>query len=165
MTIETFAQNTIKFLGIPIDGTKTEMIEKLKAKGYEYDSYSDALFGEFNGQQVYIQVQTVNNRVWRIAIIDQRETDEANIKIRFNNLFDQFDANGKYKSIYGEKLGDSDRISYEMLVHKKRYEAVFAFTDNSTNGIVWYMISEIYGKYLINMFYENRDNAANGDDL
>ena len=79
LAVSGFAQNTIKFLGIPIEGTKKEMISKLQAKGYEYNSYADVLTGEFNGYDVTISVQTVNNRVWRIAIIDRNTTDETNI--------------------------------------------------------------------------------------
>lgn len=165
IAIEGFAQNTIKFLGVPIDGTKKEMIANLKAKGYEYDSYSDVLVGEFNGTDVNISVQTVNNRVWRIAIIDTNENDETNTKIRFNRLFDQFSNNKKYVLLNGETLTDEDDISYEMTVHKKRYEASFTFADKSVNGLVWYMIAEQFGRYRIAMFYENLDNAANGDDL
>lgn len=30
---------------------------------------------------------------------------------------------------------------------------------------VWFMISEIYGKYYITMFYDNEYNRANGEDL
>ncbi len=66
--VGVYAQNTIKFLGIPIDGSKKEMIAKLKAKGYEYDSTNDWLVGEFNGEDVIISVQTVNNRVWRLVL-------------------------------------------------------------------------------------------------
>lgn len=168
MTITAIAQdsNTIKFLGIPVDGTKKEMISKLQAKGYEYDAYSDALFGEFNGTNVIIFVQTVNNRVWRISIVDANvNDDEANIKIRYNNLFKQLSNNSKYKVLDGSTLGEKDEISYEMTVHKKRYEAGFTFKDKSIHGLVWYMIVEEYGKYGIKMFYENLDNAANGDDL
>ena len=33
-----FAQKDVtKFLGIPVDGTKTQMIQKLKAKGFDVD--------------------------------------------------------------------------------------------------------------------------------
>ena len=168
MTITAIAQesNTIKFLGIPIDGNKKEMISKLQAKGYKYDAASDALFGEFNGTNAAISVQTVNNRVWRIAIIDANmNSDEANIKIRYNLLFEQLSNNGKYEVADGSTLGEKENISYEMIVHKKRYEATFAFKDKSIHGFVWYMIAEQYGKYGIVMFYENLDNAANGDDL
>lgn len=168
MTIAAIAQdnNTIKFLGIPVEGNKKEMISKLQAKGYEYDASSDALFGEFNGTNVNISVQTVNNRVWRIAIVDANvNDDEANIKIRFNRLFEQLSNNGKYEVFDGNTLGEKEDISYEMAVHKKRYDASFTFKDKSIHGAVWYMIAEQYGKYGIVMFYENLDNAANGDDL
>lgn len=162
---DAFSQNTIKFLGIPVDGTKKSMIDALKAKGYTYNSVQDMLSGEFNGNDVYISVQTVNNRVWRLAVIDQSFTDEANIKIRFNNLLGQFENNNKYIILAGEKLGAKEDISYEITVHKKRYEAIFGFRDENVNGHVWYMIADRYGSYGIAMFYENLDNAANGDDL
>ena len=168
ITITTIAQesNTIKFLGIPVDGTKKEMISKLQAKGYIYDAVSDALFGEFNGTDAVISVHTVNNRVWRIAIGDaDMNSDEANIKIRYNRLFEQLSNNGKYEVADGSTIGEKEDISYEMIVHEKRYEAAFAFKDKSIHGFVWYMIAEQYGKYGIVMFYENLDNAANGDDL
>lgn len=167
MTIAAIAQdsNTIKFLGIPVDGTKKEMISKLQEKGYKYDASSDVLFGEFNGKDVNISVQTVKNRVWRIAIIDTNENDEISTKSRFNRLFDQFSNNKKYVLLNGEKLTDEDDISFEMLVYKKRYEASFTFADKSVNGLVWYTIIRGDWEYSIAMFYENLDNAANGDDL
>ena len=168
MTIVAIAQNsnTIKFLDIPVDGTKKEMISKLQAKGYEYDAYSDGLFGEFNGTDVIIFIHTVNNRVWRICIVDENiDNDEANIKIRYNNLFKQLSNNGKYKVLDGRTLGEEEDISYEMTVHKKRYEAGFTFKDKSIHGRLWYMLTSAYGKYGIKMFYENLDNEANGDDL
>ena len=168
MTIAAIAQdsNTIKFLGIPVDGTKKEMISKLQAKGYEYDASSDVLLGEFNGADVIIFVQTVNNRVWRIGIVDANtDDDEANIKIRYNKLFKQLLNNGKYEVHAGSTLGEEEDISYGMVVLNKRYEAAFHLKDKSIHGRVWYMIEEKYGEYGIMMFYENLDNEANGDDL
>lgn len=165
IAVGAYSQNTIKFLGIPIDGTKKEMISKLVAKGYEYNSYQDVLTGEFNGTNVTISVQTVNNRVWRIVVVDKSFDGEANIKVLFNNLLDQFLSNKKYILAQGEKLTDKDDISYEITVHKKRYDAAFILADETINGYVWYMIVDEYGKYRIAIFYENQDNAANGDDL
>ena len=168
MTIAAIAQdsNTIKFLGIPVDGTKKEMISKLQAKGYKYDTSLDVLFGEFNGTNVIIYVQTVNNRVWRIGIGDvNANNDETSIKIRYNNLFKQLSNNGKYEVYDGSTLGEKEDISYEMAVHKKRYDATFTFKDKSIHGCVWYMIVNVDGKYGIIMYYENFDNAANGEDL
>lgn len=168
MTIAAIAQdsNTIKFLGIPVDDTKEEMISKLQAKGYKYDTYSDNLFGEFNGVNVAIFVQTVNNKVWRIGIVDANvNNDEVDIKIRYNRLFEQLSNNGKYEVYDGSTLGEEEDISYGMDVLNKRYDAYFTFKDKSIHGRVWYTIVERYGRYGILMFYENFDNEANGDDL
>ena len=166
MTIAAIAQdNTIKFLGIPVDGTKKEMISKLLAKGYKFGAYSDNLFGEFNGTDVIIYVQTVNNKVWRIGIGDANVMDEADIKYCYNRLFKQLSNNGKYEVHSGSTLGEKDNISYEMTFHNKRYDAVFHLKDKSIHGRVWYTIDEEDGEYGIIMFYENLDNEANGDDL
>lgn len=167
MTIASIAQdsNTIKFLGIPVNGTKKEMISKLLAKGYKLGAFSDNLFGEFNGTDVIIYVQTVNNRVWRIAIADANGNDEADIKHRYNRLFEQLSNNGKYEVHSGSTLGEEEDISYGMAVLNKRYDAVFHLKDKSIHGRVWYTIDEEDGEYGIVMFYENLDNEANGDDL
>ena len=45
-------KDVTKFLGIPVDGYKPAMIEKLKAKGFTRSTWDkDALEGEFNGTQ------------------------------------------------------------------------------------------------------------------
>ena len=65
-------KDVTKFLGIPVDGYKTEMIKKLKEKGYQYNSQLDCMTGEFNGRDVYIRIATNNNKpksVVRSAII------------------------------------------------------------------------------------------------
>lgn len=166
LSFSSFAQQPcITFLGIPVDGTKREMISKIEAKGYKYDAYNDYLVGEFNGVNVFIVVQTINNKVWRIAIVDKSFTDETNIKIRFNRLLEQFSNNSKYVKVDGNPLNENDDISYEMTVHKKRYDAAFIPVDTSINGIVWYAIGAEYSKYAITMFYENLNNAANDNDL
>ena len=122
-------KDVTQFLGIPVDGYKTEMIEKLQSKGYTYIKESDVFQGEFNGQDVNIFLQTYNNKVWRIAIADQKGTDETNIKIRFNNLIQQFSNNDKYDITEDEvsnyTISEDEDISYEMLVNNKRYDAYF----------------------------------------
>lgn len=128
LTIVANAQKDItKFLGIPIDGTKSAMIQKLKAKGFSYNSTYDWLEGEFNGRSVYLSIATNNNKVWRILVQDTQTSSETDIKIRFNNLCRQFEKNSKYVSVSdgSQALDEDEDISYKMLVDKKRYEAVF----------------------------------------
>lgn len=160
----SFGQNPMKFLGIPIDGSKEQMISALKNKGYTYDVRNDYFTGEFNGKEVMIAIGTNNNKVYRIYVA-LNFVDEAQVKIDFNNLYNQFMRNGKYELNSGDKLSDDEDISYEMTVHKKLYDVSFIPIDKSINGMVWYRICESFGKYYIAIFYDNLDNQANGDDL
>ena len=49
LSISIYAQqNVTKFLGIPVDGSKAAMIQKLKAKGFTYNTIADCLEGVFN---------------------------------------------------------------------------------------------------------------------
>lgn len=128
----SYAQKDVtQFLDIPIDGYKPEMIQKLKSKGFIINKYSENLLdGEFNGSKINLVIGTNNNKVWRIAVVDVNPTDETNIKIRFNNLIQQFINNKRYLILSDStstkfSIPEKEDISYEILVHKKRYEAVF----------------------------------------
>ena len=160
------------FLGIHVDGFKPQMIQKLKGKGFLQVQGQDALEGEFNGMNVNVFVVTNNNKVYRIMLCDKNTQDEANIKIRFNKLVSQFENNPRYITTSDFSLSDSEDISYEMLVHKKNYDAIYfqkAKTEDgdSSKKAVWFrIIKEEYGsKYYIAMFYDNEYNHANGEDL
>lgn len=132
-SIAVHAQVT-QFLGIPVDGSKPEMIRKLKEKGFESDAYNkDVLVGEFNGSQVYIHTVTNNNKVYRIMVCDANTVDERSIQIRFNNLYKQFTDNPKYIALTDYAIPDDEDISYEMTVNHKRYEATFLQMPTNTN--------------------------------
>lgn len=127
LSVATFAQKDVtKFLGIPVDGTKTQMIQKLKAKGFTYNQQKDILKGEFNGEQVEISVQTQGNKVWRLAISDVKGRDEGQIKIRYNKLINQFKNNENYMEISeNEVLSEDEDIQYKMIVDNKQYQTAF----------------------------------------
>ncbi len=170
LSFALYAQdNVTKFLGIPVDGSKASMIQKLKAKGFTYDNLLDRMEGEFNGHNVNIYIATNNNKVWRIAVIDKYDTrDEGQIKIKYNTLCRQFENNPNYISISSNELSESEDISYEITVHNKQYEAAYFQMPADTDAInrsVWFKINEEYGKYSIIIFYDNVFNRANGEDL
>lgn len=206
-------KDVTQFLGIPVDGNKSAMIQQLKAKGFRTNSYNkDVLEGRFNGIDVNLHIATNNGKVCRIMVCDANSVDERSIQIRFNNLCRQFEKNPKYISLGNEPIPDDEDISYEISVNHKRYEAIFyqqptELSDttlireklmqkilekytldeikNPTDEIqkelielslesmmelyskkpVWFMISDLYGKYYITMFYDNEYNRANGEDL
>lgn len=171
-TVVIFAQSDVtKFLGIPVDGSKSAMIQKLEAKGYKYDKLKDFLSGEFNGRDVIICVQTNNNKVWRIGVADAKTFDVINIKNRFNNLCQQFKQSVKYVSGSSNQLiSDDEDISFQMSVKHKRYEASFFQKGDDGNAdynkSVWFMInSPIYNEYSLILYYENGYNESKGEDL
>lgn len=182
------------FLGIPVDGTKAEMKRKLVAKGFTPKGYGDNeyLEGEFNGRDVLLGIVTNNNKVYRIAVADANSVDEANIRIRYNTLIQQFEANNKYETIHAIPIDEDTDISYEMTVKNKTFEADFFqksralttdknATDKTSSAVgtesteqqaqdkfkrlVWFRIMENFGKYGITIFYDNGYNEANGEDL
>lgn len=176
-----FAQTEVtKFLGIPVDGTKSEMIRKLKAKGFEDHPYYDkCLTGEFNGKNVNVYVITNNNKVYRIAVIETSDLDEGQIKIRYNNLVRQFENNRKYipgaESATEYIIPEDENISYNISVKNKQYQAAFyqmtdeeqasSYTLYTFYRRVWFTISKSIRDYCICIYYENLLNEANGEDL
>ena len=180
-----FAQKEVtKFLGIPVDGSPTEMIKKLKAKGFTTDEDfmqavelglidwdgPEVLTGRFNGEKVLLGLLVEQNKVWRICISDKNTRDETQIKIRFNSLVRQFEGNGKYVPLFDEQtIADDEDISYQMTVNNKRYEAYFVQKGEDgtvdEKRMVWFMISQRSEGYYIAMFYDNEYNQADGSDL
>ena len=128
MAISMSAQNDVTtFLGIPVDGFKSEMKQKLVSKGFvpKKVGTNEFLEGEFNGTDVHVYIVTNNNKVYRIMLCDANTQNEANIKIRFNKLVSQFENNKRYTSLDKYTLSDEENISYEMTVNKKNYDALF----------------------------------------
>lgn len=128
ISITLFAQRDVtKFMGIPVDGFKPEMIKKLKEKGFVSSANDKSILeGEFNGTQVNVHIATNNNKVYRIMLCDINLRGETDIKIRFNKLCQQFQSNSNYVSFFDDyTIKDDENIAYEIAVNDKRYEAVF----------------------------------------
>jgi len=124
--ILSFGQQPIKFLGIPVDGRESDMVFKLKQKGFKQHSFEDhCLVGTFNGRPSYVFIHTNKNKVDRIMVVDQEPISKRQVKVLYNNLLQQFEENGKYLSIGNEPIPDDEDIFYEMRVNNKEYAASF----------------------------------------
>lgn len=147
--------NVTEFMGIPVDGYKPEMIKKLESKGFVYNKQKDLLEGEFNGEQVYVFVQTYKDKVWRIIVYDKEVTKSyEDIKIRFGNILSKFFNNGRYVE---------DRDSYLPVKGFRLYQKP---EDGKYNRLVWFKVNEVSDEdYKIAFFYENILNIAKGEDL
>lgn len=149
------------FLGIPVDGTKPEMIQKLRAKGYTAIPNEEdmiAMLGTFNGEPVYIYVRANNNNeVFRIDVIDYNDRNEKDIKSRFNHLCSQFDNNEKYEISVtgGYYIPEKVKISREISKHKKSYWAAYHQKSIMSAEDSVAIMNEYYKKH--NMVVPNKD--------
>lgn len=154
LPIIMYAQKDVTtFLGIPVDGYKTEMRKKIISKGFTPKKINGNEYfeGEFNGTDVHLYIGTNNNKVYRIMLCDVKTLDEADIKIRFNRLVGQFEKNKRYLSLIDQTVPDDEDISYQMLVNNKVYEAVYYqmpdFEKVDTVALEEQIKEEILGKY------------------
>lgn len=140
-----------KFLGIPVDGSRSEMIRTLKTKGFTQSPVDkDVLIGKFNGMDVNVHIATNNDKVCRIMVCDVNTMNETDIRFRFNALCEQFKNNSKYCSLSEEdpKIKEGEDISYEMSAHNKRYQAIFfQIPDTTTTNYKEELQYLIYSKY------------------
>ena len=89
-----------KFMDIPVDGKKSEMIKQLKKKGFKHKRHSfdtsiDYMEGEFNGCNVDVYIVTNKKKVWRIAIEYNSLCTNTSIIPIYNRLCSQFENNIK----------------------------------------------------------------------
>ena len=178
-TITVFAQstndNTLKFLGHPIDGRKTEMRYHLLKKGFKYDSYSDCYKGYFNGKRANVFISTYKKKVDRIYVAFPM-TSESDIRYEYNHLISQFNRNDKYTSLFeNEEIAENEDISYEMTVNNKRYEAYYYYVPQIDSLAMqqWFQ-EEILTKYtpeeleeiteddVFRLLYENLEDILTG---
>ena len=171
LTLSLNAQ--VKFLGIPVDGDKSEIIQILIQKGYIFNRYKDCMMGEFNGNDAIIHVVEYKGKVGRIIVEDATPSNEIDIIFKYNNLIEQFENNGKY---IGEnaKLDNKTNIGYEMSHNHNRFEAVYYqksaddkdLDENELyNRKVWFMMQRANQGYKILIHYDNVSNMPNGEDL
>ena len=127
-------KDIIKFMGIPVDGSKFEVEQRLRTeKGFTYENndYRRAgiLSGYFNGYRVNVVVSDYNGLVNRVTVF-LPNASETQVRIQYNKLFNQFKNNDKY--IYqildcSGELSEEEDISYEIAVHDKQYQNVFFY--------------------------------------
>lgn len=132
LSVGLYAQKDVTtFLGIPVDGSKSKMIRKLKTKGFRVVPYSvGELSGEFNGADVSIYCSTNRNKVYQIAVVEQIKRDAKGAKARYNELLKQFQNNEKYvcRSLTLEcdsLISDEEDLDYNIQFNKKVYSTIF----------------------------------------
>ena len=154
------SESTLKFLGIPVDGSKSEMVAALKSKGFRYDSSSGFLVGDFNGKKSQIAIVENHGKVYRVVVFNADTYDEGQIRIMFNNLIHQFEnSNNKYFYIVpNNPIPEDEDIHYEILVNKKQYIAEFVYNPLYGND-------ELRDRLINEAVEESEEAIKNGENI
>lgn len=177
MTAAAQQKDVTKFLGIPIDGTKWEMQQKLISKGFKTTSLNGMLEGEFNGEEVYISILTNRNKVYAIGVfIKNGYSSDSDAIIAFNRYVDLFNKNNRYlKMPYDQHIPEDENLSYQILVNNKIYRAYYTQIPegdpsewdpySEPKSVLVAITNGTKDKYNIALLYTNEYNKPNGEDL
>ena len=159
LTFSLSAQNdgVIKFMGIPVDGSKEEMISKLKQKGFTYDYEYNMFQGKFDGESIKGIIETYNDKVYNIRFMhDSRGFNKSVVISKYNSFVLKYDTNEKYLSnikldkamndVETYQIDAYEDIGYEMKkgkVYKAQYYYTFDKDLSDTTGFYQYKIETI----------------------
>lgn len=135
--------NVIHFMGVPIDGSKAKVVRGLKKQGFVRSKlYPSLLEGEFNGRDMLLHVLTHKDKVYSIALVDAMASNEVDIKIAYNTLFQQIQNNGKYIFIGGDGLiSEDENVLHKMYFDEHRYASFFYALSSEE-------LEELVGQYM-----------------
>ena len=172
------------FKGIPIDGTKEQMVNALKQRGFKdteetlkylrtgfYGLESgELLSGEFNGMPVIVSVIENKGKVCGIGVVENLKRNESQIKRAFNDLVEQFNNHKNYSpDKENQKIAESEKVGDGLRYYNKEYRAIFYQKgldgETSVKRKVIVSLCEDVLDFRLLMYYENGFNAADGSDL
>ena len=195
LTLSLNAQdiNVIKFMGIPIDGPKSEMISKLEEKGFvtvegirrieNAEQELERLGGEvtggkmrendqeyfmdgyFDGKGCKIIIMPYNKKVYQVMVVFNEAYSEINAKIQFNLYVEQLSK--KYTLFYNFA---NDILDKDMeMPFDNPIKAVFTTANDESDkphGMITLEMSHPrYKEFYLAFRYYNMDNMPNGEDL
>lgn len=148
--------NAQEFMGIKIDGTKPQAVQKFIAKGFKVKRQDDGwvqMLGTFNRQQVelYLSFTPTSKKFWKLSVYFPESNNWSTLKNDF--LY--------YRKILTEKYGEPTQ-SYESFLSPYEegdgYEMSAVITEKCTYAAFWLdvVVAVEISKYKqISITYEN----------
>lgn len=159
-------KNITTFMGIPVNGTKSSVVAKLKSRGFVKDGH-DCLKGEIENIPYLVRVMTDRGRVYRISVVEEKGTDDVSLAVaRYNSLLDWFRKDSNYTEYeYNPYIYPSDNLKYEKKIADGWYYAEFFQKEEPQlySRLVSFRITDEYGDYRIERCYENIYNSPERD--
>jgi len=154
-----FAQTneTIKFLGIPIDGSYQEFTKELTRKGWKAEP-GQRFMGTINGMPRIATVSFYKRNVDRVMVEYDKAVSEQQAIEDFNTKLLTYRSDNRYVYEHGENVSKETRLGYDMEVRNKVYDASFFVKDTDNKGKVWFRIEQLGSGYQVVTYYDNLNN-------
>lgn len=159
------SENILSFSGVPINGTKAQIIKSLSTKGFEYSDLYDHLTGMFNGEEVTLKISTNHGVVDRIIVNYPYCSEGNDTRIKYNMLLSRFNRNDKYICINPRKeVPAEERINRMLSDNSKYYDAVYFYLKQGSDPEQWANeykkeYQKMYNKPLAGLSYEEMEEA------
>ena len=159
-------ESALKFVGVPIDGTKEQMIEALEEKGFQKEPFNDSMAtGMFNGELVTLFLSTNHGIVDRVKVVYPRCNAANDTRVKYNMLLSRFNRNAKYVCVNTRPEVPADENIYlKLQANTKEYDAVYFFLHPEVNAKGWVEefkreYQKLYKKPLQGLSYEEMEEA------
>lgn len=183
-----------QFMGIPVDGTKPEMISKLEEKGFTPEQIEIDLEnaenrfikaggkinggknkekdgdyfmkGYFDGHRSKVVISSYHNKVYCIFVIIDEDFKELNAKIQYNLYVEQLSK--KYKLLFNsaENIINEDLTEpFDSQNIEAKFLTAYDEYDKPHGMISLEMSHPKYKEFYLALRYYNMDNMPNGKDL
>lgn len=107
--------------------------------------------------QVFQRLEVIS---YEMAVHDKRYSAEfLQITSEIDTIYSRIIERLKTTLVIYDSLEESEK--QKLLLPMFNMECLLAFEKNK----VWFMINQFYGKYFINIYYDNEYNKADGEDL
>ena len=131
-------ENSLKFMGVPIDGPKEQMYDALMAKGFEKESFYDYMTGVFNGEDVKLYLSTNHGIVDRIKVVYPYCNEANDTRVKYNTLLSRFNRNAKYVCVNPRvEVPLDEKIYWKLDANSKYYDAIYFFLRPEINANEW----------------------------
>lgn len=130
--------SVLRFVGVPIGGSKETMFEALKARGFEKVYLDDYMTGVFNGENVQVHFSTNHGIVDVVKVVYPYCSEENDTRIKYNLLLSRFNRNAKYICVNPRvEVPIDERIYWKLDANSKHYDAIYFFLRPEINANDW----------------------------
>lgn len=161
---EEVDEKALKFLGIPVDGSREGVIAQLKEKGFDGSVWSEYLEGQFNGDPVKVFIHTYHDKVDRI-IVEFDDVPEMDSREQYDHLLSLLKTNEKYKFVSEQRSDDIPLDSRAVIPGVGEFKACFSYSDPTLEEVTGEVWLTFFNNNRVCLYYDNLKNRPRGEDL